>query len=381
MNGICWAAGLGLFVIVTSAGPTTATRVLTSPDGINWTARTLPVTGIALRSASWSPDLDILVAVGDSNAIFTSPDGSTWTQRTGPATSKNWRFVVWAGGTIQAFCMVAGNGGGANDYAHNSNPTSTAWSQKALTTSAYDWQSIAYSANLDMLAAVGGNTGVVARSTDGANFTQINSGLGTTPFHDVCWADTYWVVVGSSAVRTSPDGITWTAQAAPAIALQRVAARNSAGVEPLELTAALAEDATFDAAITISPPPLELAAAFVDESALAPTIGIWPPLHLAATISEDAAFAAAITILPAPLHLAVDLADGAALAVYLTVGAAALLPAADFVDDAVLTARATLLAALALAVAFTDDAELAAPVTIGFQPHAPPIQVVVVLSW
>jgi hypothetical protein len=28
-----------------------------------------------------------------------------------------------------------------------------------------------------------------------------------------------------------------------------------------------------------------------------------------------------------------------------------------------------------------DDAEFAAPVTIGFQPHAPPIQVVVVLSW
>ena len=39
MNGICWAGHLGLFVIVTSAGPTTSARVLTSPDGINWTAR------------------------------------------------------------------------------------------------------------------------------------------------------------------------------------------------------------------------------------------------------------------------------------------------------------------------------------------------------
>ena len=43
MNGICWAGTLGLFVIVTSAGPTTSARVLTSPDGINWTARSLPV--------------------------------------------------------------------------------------------------------------------------------------------------------------------------------------------------------------------------------------------------------------------------------------------------------------------------------------------------
>ncbi len=155
----------------------------------------------------------------------------------------------------------------------------------------------------------------------------------------------------------------------------------AAGIPPLELTAALAEDAAFGAAITIIPPPLELAAAFADEATLAPTIGIWPPLHLAAAFGEDAAFAAAITVLPAPLHLAADLADGAALAAYLTVGAAALRLAADFADDAVLTARATLFAAIALAAAFTDDAELAAPVTIGFQPHAPPIQVVVVLSW
>jgi hypothetical protein len=36
---------------------------------------------------------------------------------------------------------------------------------------------------------------------------------------------------------------------------------------------------------------------------------------------------------------------------------------------------------VALSAAFTDDAEHAALVTIGFQPHAPPIQVVVVLSW
>ena len=150
---------------------------------------------------------------------------------------------------------------------------------------------------------------------------------------------------------------------------------------PIALSADLVEDAGFEAAITILIPPLELGAAFADDAALVPTIGIWPPLHLAAAFGEDAAFVAAITVLPAPLHLAADLAEGAAVAVYLTTGIAALRLAADFADDAVLTARATLLAALALSVAFTDGAELAAPATIGFQPHAPPIQVVVVLSW
>jgi len=155
----------------------------------------------------------------------------------------------------------------------------------------------------------------------------------------------------------------------------------AAGIAPLALTVALAEDAVFSAAITIIPPPLELASAFVEDAMLAPTIGIWPPLHLAAGFAEDAAFAAAITALPPALHLAAALADGASLALYLTVGAEALRLKANLADEAVLTARATLLAAIALAAAFADGAELAAPVTIGVGPHAPPIQVVVVLSW
>lgn len=210
MNGVCWAGHLGLFVIVTSAGPTASARVLTSPDGINWTARSLPTTGVALNSVCWSSDLGLLVAVGDNNAVYTSPDAINWTKANGPATAKNWRFIVWAAGDSQKFCMIAGNASGNNDYAYCSDPASAAWSQKSLTGSAYDWQSIAYSPGL---------------------------------------------------------------------------------------------------------------------------------------------------------------------------GATALRLAADFADEAVLTARATPLVAIALSVVFTDDAELAAPVTIGFGPHAPPIQVVVVLSW
>ena len=363
MNGICWAGTLALFVIVTSAGPTSSTRVLTSPDGINWTARTLPVTGVALNSVCWASDLGLLVAVGDNNAVYTSPDAVTWSQRTGPTNSKNWRFIVWAGGAIQKFCMIAGNAGGNNDYAYCSDPTSAAWSQKDLTGSAYDWQAIAYSSGLEMLMVVGGNTGVTARSTDGVNYTQVSSGLGDTRFDQACWSDAgLWILIGANTLYTSPNGVSWTAGTPPStLSWHRMAAANAlpaAGIPPLELTAALAEDAIFDAAITIILPPLELAAAFADDAMLAPTIGIWPPLHLAA-----------------------DLSDEAALAVYLTIGVAALRLAADFTDDAVLTARATLLAAMALSVAFTDDADLAAPVTIGFQPGAPPIQVVVVLSW
>jgi hypothetical protein len=229
MNGICWAGVLGLFVIVTSAGPTTSTRILTSPDGINWTARLLPATGVALNSVCWSSDLGLLVAVGDNNAVFTSPDGINWSQAAAPAASKNWRSIVWAGGNSQKFCMIAGNAGGSNDYAYCSDPTTQAWSQKSLTGSAYDWQSIAYSPGLDMLMVVGGNTGVIARSTDGINYTQLASGLGGTRFDHACWSDAgKWIVIGANTLYTSANGVAWTAATPPStLSWHRITAANA----------------------------------------------------------------------------------------------------------------------------------------------------------
>ena len=229
MNGICWAGTLGLFVIVTSAGPTASARVLTSPDGINWTARSLAVTGVALNSVCWSSDLGLLVAVGDNNAVYTSPDGINWSQAAAPATTKNWRFVVWAGGGSQKFCMIAGNASGSNDYAYCSDPTTQAWSQKSLTGSAYDWQSIAYSPGLAMLMVVGGNTGVIARSTDGVNYTQLASGLGGTRFDHACWSDSgLWLVIGTNTLYTSANGVAWTAGTPPSsLSWHRVAAANA----------------------------------------------------------------------------------------------------------------------------------------------------------
>jgi len=52
--------------------------ILTSPDGITWTARSSGtlnnLNGVAYGNS-------IYVAVGYSGAILTSPDGITWTER------------------------------------------------------------------------------------------------------------------------------------------------------------------------------------------------------------------------------------------------------------------------------------------------------------
>jgi hypothetical protein len=211
MNGICWSPDLGLFCIVTSKGPTTATRVLTSPDADTWTEHVIPDVSKNLNSVCWSHEKSLFVAVGDGNAIYTSPNGSAWTARTGPATSKDWLRVTWAGGTIQKFCAIANNGGGSNDYMYSSDGIT--WTQKNLSGSAYAWQGIGFSIDLNQLIVVGGNTGVVVRSGDGVNWTQNDSSQGTTPFKGVVWsgADALWYAVGTNVVRTSADGQTWVA--------------------------------------------------------------------------------------------------------------------------------------------------------------------------
>lgn len=56
---------------------------MTSPDGINWTART-QVSNNWVR-VMYDSTVDLFVAVADSGSnglVMTSPDGTTWTART-----------------------------------------------------------------------------------------------------------------------------------------------------------------------------------------------------------------------------------------------------------------------------------------------------------
>lgn len=68
---------LGLLVGVAD----TANKLYTSPDGVTWTQRTIPITTKALRDVDWSSDLGMFVAVGDDATIMTSTNGTSWTSR------------------------------------------------------------------------------------------------------------------------------------------------------------------------------------------------------------------------------------------------------------------------------------------------------------
>lgn len=150
LNDVIWAGAQ--FVAVGSG------VILTSPDGLAWTARA-PGTGAALRGVAWTGSR--YVAVGDAQVA--SPDGAQWTLVPGGGTG--WAAVAWTGAQL----VEAGAGG------------------------------------------------AIRTSPDGATWTSRTAQ--PTQLEDVIWTGTQLVAVGGPGpaaspgyVATSPDGVTWASR-------------------------------------------------------------------------------------------------------------------------------------------------------------------------
>jgi ElaB/YqjD/DUF883 family membrane-anchored ribosome-binding protein len=107
---VCWSAEVGLFVTVAQSG--VGNRVMTSPDGVTWTARSSAADNNWL-SVCWSAEVGLFVAValsGTRNRVMTSPDGITWTARTSAA-DNTWFSVCWSP-QVNRFVAVASSGSG-----------------------------------------------------------------------------------------------------------------------------------------------------------------------------------------------------------------------------------------------------------------------------
>ncbi len=181
---ICWSPALSLFVAVSHLGRSSSPygqnsnkKIMTSPDGTNWTIRSATNTGLSLYDVVWSPELAIFVIVGrpyiNNDQIMTSTDGINWTERDYISVSDGWRSVCW-------------------------------------------------SPELTLFVAVGGDNNRVMTSPDGINWTARTAGAGdSSEWHGVCWSPelTLFVAVansGSSRIITSPDGTNWSTRSAPA---------------------------------------------------------------------------------------------------------------------------------------------------------------------
>jgi hypothetical protein len=166
-SSICWSPELSLFVAVASSG--TGNRVMTSPDGINWTIRSSAADN-NWKSVCWSPELSLFVAVassGTDNRVMTSPDGTNWTIRSSAA-NNNWYSVCWSP-ELSLFVAVASTG------TDNRVMTSSNGIDWTIRSSAADnnWYSVCWSPELSLFAAVAhsDNSDHIMTSPNGINWT------------------------------------------------------------------------------------------------------------------------------------------------------------------------------------------------------------------
>lgn len=118
-DGINWSkytvAAVDLLSITSSSSLFIASSyatIYTSLNGQTWTLRSTPATTGFIQSMAWSPTLNLFCAVANTNTVrcITSPDGITWTARTIP--SREWRNIAWSP-ELSLFCALSYDGASA----------------------------------------------------------------------------------------------------------------------------------------------------------------------------------------------------------------------------------------------------------------------------
>ncbi len=195
------AYGAGLFVAVASSN-SSGVQIMTSPDGITWTARTAASTAIGLSIVYGGSQF---VAGSSSTGIQTSPDGITWTLRTGAESRCN--ALAYGGGKYVGVCGLLSS---TLQYSADGITWSSAVSP--ISGACYG---VAYGAGLFVAVSPFAN-GAVITSPDGITWTERT--VPANAWYSVTYGGGQFVAVAASSavnpykVMTSPDGITWTAR-------------------------------------------------------------------------------------------------------------------------------------------------------------------------
>ncbi len=209
-NDIAWSDPLGLFVAV--GDHHASGSAMTSPDGINWTQRTINGATVGWFSVIWSETDQKFVAGGSAvlsaSYIAWSTDGINWTTPTLPANA-NTRRVAYSP-ELDLYVFPPATGSTVRWYSSEDLVTYTNRDQ----TFAQNWNGIEWSPELGLFAAVRTNT--VATSSDGITFTE-DSSVPAGTWEDITWSPErrLFVAVASAGVNrvmTSADGVTWTAR-------------------------------------------------------------------------------------------------------------------------------------------------------------------------
>ena len=218
-----WASvayGNNVFVAVAFAGPDS--RLMISSDGITWFPRTIPSGG---TTSTWNSvtygtpngnPLFVAVASTGTNRVMTSPDGLNWTLRT--CTAREWIDVTFGNGF---FVAIAFRGAGTKVMRSS---TGITWTDHdaAAPLEENQWNSIAFGDGVFVAvsSAIGTWSRIMTSTDEGLSWTFSNSSSVNSQFGSIAFGNGAFVAVAYSAMDSfilisTDGGTTWTGSDPP----------------------------------------------------------------------------------------------------------------------------------------------------------------------
>lgn len=217
---LCAAWGAGRFVVTGTNG-----KLISSADGETWVAHTPPPNN-GIGTILWTSG-EFRILTNTSTVVLVSPDGMNWSSRTVPAPPSPFHRSLVANGRIFSL---------SNSERIESSADGNSWIRHLNYGAGNASLAVYQRAPLDLAwtgskyVAVGEN-GFIASSADGFQWTYRNGGV-ICDLNSVTHAgDRFLVTANDGGILSSPDGETWTrhmsgnpgTQPAPEEALQEIA--------------------------------------------------------------------------------------------------------------------------------------------------------------
>jgi len=221
VNGKVWTAQAIPAGIYTGVGANGSIAVAvggsgilsTSLDGLTWAAQPAIVGNPTLnRKVPWSKSLGLFVGVG--TGAYSSPDGITWTSGSGVT----FQSVEWSP-DLGLFAALRGSS--ATMY---TSTNGTAWVSRAGFPSTLTFRVVSWNATAGVFAGACSAASVDSvTSSDGIAWALQNT-IPAVTWRWMTVSGGKFVVVATNTVATSPDGVVWTLGTIPAGAWSSVAA-------------------------------------------------------------------------------------------------------------------------------------------------------------
>lgn len=222
-----------------------------SPDGINWTATTIPsenayfntylsstskwyafspyaafessdgITWTTKATGSWHDSnrfgfgaKGVLILTGYfARYAYSTNGGASWTTNQTFPTAGDY-FYGGYNATNQIFFVVALNAGGPLGAVSASSTNGTSWTQRTLPAT-LEWRSTAYSSSLNKWVATGASqTGGISSDGTASSWSTMTMPSNAT-WMPVIYGNGYFVAKAGSNHATSANGTTWTLRTSP----------------------------------------------------------------------------------------------------------------------------------------------------------------------